>query len=56
MILNRDCIDAGFDADARRRGRWEAFVLLFRTPSAAARPFAESFNSELKGTSTIRVD
>jgi hypothetical protein len=33
------------------------FVLLFRTPSAAAAAVrAESFNSELKGTSTMRAD
>ena len=35
----------------------EAFGLLFRTPSAAAAAVrAESFNSELKGTSTMRAD
>ena len=42
---------------ATAAGSLEAFVLLFRTPSAAAAAVrAESFNSELKGTSTMRAD
>lgn len=41
---------------ATAAGSLEAFVLLFRTPSAAAALRAESFNSELKGTSTMLAD
>ena len=42
---------------ATASGSLEAFVLHFRTPSAAAAALrAESFNSELKGTSTMRAD
>lgn len=41
---------------ATAAGSLEAFVLLFRTLSAAAALRAESFNSELKGTSTMLAD